>query len=167
LKQSRAKLNVCHREPDAPNQKVQEWENSTEHQKVRRIDKAFKKDGVFMLIPGPETEHYRWESEQPIHINERMIEKLKRLPEIERSQKYSGLVTAHGFDEYEKYQNCQNLYLTHEVPNAPDPKLLRHRSHKPFNLLLILVLSYSGLHAVAIWSQSFEHQPPTPTEKAL
>lgn len=161
---SRAVLNVWHREPDVPNQRVQEWENSTEYQKIRRIDKAFKKDGVFMLIPGQETEHYRWESEQPIHLSEQMIKKLERLPEIEGSQEYSELIAAHGFDEYEKYQNCQNLYLTHEVPNTPDPKLLSHRSQKPFNILLILVLAYSGLHAM-IWDKSFELQPPTAIEK--
>jgi hypothetical protein len=164
LPRPQAELDVWRRRPDVPNRKVEEWDNSTEYQKIRRIDKAFKKDGVFMLIPGQETEHYRWQSEQPIHLNEQMIEKLKRLHDIENSEEYHELVKAHGFNEYDQYPNCQNLYLTYEVPNTPDPKLLRHRSKKSFNILLILVLAYSGMHAI-MWNNKL--QPSTPIEKAL
>jgi hypothetical protein len=154
--------NVLRRVPGPTDPKIGGWEALTEYQKIRRIDKAFKRDGKFMLIPGEETEYYRWESDQPIHLNEAMIKKLKRLPGIENDNEYSKLTESPGMSDFVRFPNCHNLYLTHEVSNTPDPKLLDRRSDKHFKFVLPLVIVYSGVHA-ASWNSQF----PTTIERLL
>jgi hypothetical protein len=83
-----------------------------------------------------------------------MIEKPQRLPSIEDTPEYSNIKVLHGMDEFKEYPDCPNLYLTHEVSNTPDPKLLRHRSQKSFKYVLFLVILYSGVHAGS-WKTQF------------
>src|SRR5437762_1308269 len=107
-----------------------------------------------MLIPGEQTKYYRWKSDQPMHLNENMITKLKLLPRIENNDEHSKLKVFPGMEAFKRYANCPNLYLTHEVSNTPDPKLLCHRSEKPFKFVLFLAFVYSGVHA-ASWRSQF------------
>ena len=155
-----------------------------------------------MVFPGEETEHYRWNSSHPIHLNQQMIQNLRFLPEIENDRRYHSLVwrinrtfsgrskfrLIHG-EESERHRSysghpievkeqlisrlendrlhtsdteCQNLFLSHRVSNTPDPKLLLHRSKKPFNRLLFLVFVYGGVLASS-WGYAF----PSEFEKRL
>jgi hypothetical protein len=155
----RIKLDVQLHEPKS------EWERLTDSHKSRSIDKAYRHDGKFMLIPGElmlipgeMTNGFRWNDREPIHLSNQIIQKMEIVNRVnkqgfpDRKSEFDEAAKSLAIHYIPSQRRNQNLYLTHEISNTPDQLLQRSRNQF---LFFSLLAAFYGCINMTLWTTHF------------